>query len=122
MAFLDKLNDIAKNIGDKTSDVIETTKLSAKIMAEKKEARDELEKIGTYYYEFYAKGGQVAPEVVELCKTVKTHYDAAERFQAEIDRIKAEEESTKKKFCPVCGIEVAVDAKFCPACGEMLAK
>lgn len=27
MAFFDKLNDFAKNIGDKTSDAIETTKL-----------------------------------------------------------------------------------------------
>ena len=35
MAFLDKLGDIARNIGDKTTDAIETTKLNSKINGER---------------------------------------------------------------------------------------
>jgi hypothetical protein len=31
MAFLDKLGEMAHNIGDKTTDAIETTKLNSKI-------------------------------------------------------------------------------------------
>jgi len=40
MAFFDKLNQVAKNIGDKTNDAIETTKLSSKINAEKSAAAE----------------------------------------------------------------------------------
>ena len=46
MAFFDKLNSFAKNIGDKTSDAIETTKLNSKITAEKAAADQELIKVG----------------------------------------------------------------------------
>ena len=33
MAFFDKLNQVAKNLGDKTTDAIETTKLNTKLQA-----------------------------------------------------------------------------------------
>ena len=45
MAFMDKLGDLAKNIGEKTSDAFETTKYSAKIALEKNAVKDELEQI-----------------------------------------------------------------------------
>ena len=35
MDFLDKIGNIAKNIGDRTNDAIEITKLNAKIASEK---------------------------------------------------------------------------------------
>lgn len=86
---LDKLNTVAKNIGDKTSDVIETTKLGAKVNMEKSSAEAQLKKIGAYYYKVFIEGGQVAPEVMEFCTAAKVHYDAAEAAQAEIDGIKS---------------------------------
>ena len=46
MAFFDKLNQMAKNIGDKTSDAIETSKLNSKINAETTAAGEDLKKIG----------------------------------------------------------------------------
>ena len=49
MAFFDKINDFAKNISDKTSDAIETSKLNSKIAAEKLAANEELLKIGQHY-------------------------------------------------------------------------
>ena len=48
MALFDKLNQVAKNIGDKTSDAIETTKLGNKINAEKAAAAEDLKKIGEH--------------------------------------------------------------------------
>ena len=36
MAFFDKLNQVAKNIGDRTTDAIETTKLNSKMQAASK--------------------------------------------------------------------------------------
>ena len=85
MAFFDKLNDFAKNIGDKTTDAIETGKLNSKINAENTAAGEELKKIGAYYYNLFIAGDEnkaVAPEVLEFCQNAKAHYEAAAAAQA----------------------------------------
>jgi len=119
MAFMNKLGDLAKNIGEKTSDAFETTKFSAKIALEKNAVKDELEQIGKFYYDLYTQGGEVAPEVLEWCKQAKVHYDKIAEYEEEKGRIK-EENLPAKKQCPVCGIEVAADTKFCPVCGQKI--
>lgn len=119
MAFMDKLGDLAKNIGEKTSDAFETTKYSAKIALEKNAVKDELEQIGKFYYDLYAQGGEVAPEVLELCQKAKEHFEMIAQYEEEKERIKADNAPAPKQ-CPICGINLAPDAKFCPACGEKL--
>lgn len=119
MAFMDKLGDFAKNIGEKTSDALETTKYSAKIALEKNSVKDELELIGKFYYDRYARGEEVAPEVVELCEKAKKHFDVIAQYEEEKEKIKADNAPAAKQ-CPVCGIDLAPDAKFCPACGEKI--
>ena len=97
MAFFDKLNQVAKNLGDKTTDAIETTKLNTKIHSEKNAAEEELKKIGEFYYNVFANGGSVAPEVLEFCQKAKEHYDAIEGAQAGINQIKAENEALEER-------------------------
>lgn len=129
MAFLDKLNQVAKNIGDKTTDAIETTKLNSKINAERSAATEDLKKIGEHYYNLFAANGEAAPEVLEFCQSAKAHYDAAAEAQAEIERIKAENEAEKAApapaapagaACPSCGKQNAPGTKFCQNCGMKL--
>ena len=124
MAFLGKLNQVAKNIGDKTNDAIETTKQNSKIKVEHEAAAEELKKIGEYYYGLFAAGGEVAPEVLEFCQSAKTHYDTAAEAQAEIERIKAENEAPAPApagfICPSCGSGNSPGTKFCQSCGAKL--
>lgn len=149
MAFFDKLNDFAKNIGDKTNDAIETNKLNNKINAEHTAAGEDLKKIGEYYYNLFIAGdeaGAVAPEVLEFCQSVKAHYETAAQAQEEIDRIKAENEAAKAEkaaaaaaaaeepvvspavsevpaagiTCGSCGAVNSEGTKFCQTCGEKL--
>lgn len=129
MAFLDKLNQVAKNIGDKTNDAIETTKLNSKVNAEKAAATEELKKIGEYYYNLFAGGGEATPEILEFCQNAKAHYDAAAEAQAEIERIKAENAvpapvaapaAPVGVSCPSCGTANASGTKFCYSCGAKL--
>lgn len=136
MAFFEKLSDMAKNIGDKTGDAIETTKLNSKIKAENEAADEELKKIGAFYYEQFKQSGEAAPELLELFQTAKSHYDAAAVAQAEIDRIKAENEEIRAAAenapvpaaktapeeidCPGCGAANIPGTKFCCACGIRL--
>ena len=139
MAFFDKLNDFAKNIGDRTTDAIETGKLNSKVNAEKNLAGEDLKKIGEFYYNLFASGGEVAPEVLEVCQSAKAHYDAAAEAQAEIDRIRAENEAAKAAAaapvapaapavpaapaglpCSACGTVNEPGTKFCRECGAKL--
>lgn len=126
MAFFDKLNQVAKNIGDKTNDAIETTKLNSKINSEKAAADTELCKIGAFYYERFARSGEVDPEILEFCRSAKSHYDAAAKAQAEIERIKTENEApiptapSAGIACPSCGTANAPGTKFCQNCGAKL--
>lgn len=71
MAFFDKLNDLAKNIGDKTNDAIETGKLNSKINSENAAAMEEIKKIGTYYYNLFAAdagNSLIVPEVLNFVR------------------------------------------------------
>lgn len=115
MAFFDKLNDLAKNIGDKTNDAIETGKLNSKINSENAAAMEEIKKIGTYYYNLFAAdagNSLIVPEVLEFCQNAKAHYDAAAEAQATIEQIKAENEAAKA--------QAAVTATEQPAMTEVV--
>ncbi len=130
MALFDKLGQVAKNISDKTGDAIETTKLSAKVAKENTLAVEQLAKIGEFYYKQYLEGTEVAADVLEFCETAKTHYEAADAAQAEIDRIKAENEAAKAAqqpvnraggiVCPNCGATNGEGTNFCQNCGTKL--
>ena len=133
MAFFDKLSDFAKNIGDKTTDAIETGKLQSKVNSEKNLAGEELKKIGEFYYNAWLNGGEIAPEVLEICTAARAHYDAAGEAQAEIDRIRAENEAAKAAaaapvvpaapagtVCTACGTANNPGTKFCCNCGNKL--
>lgn len=136
MAFFDKLETFAKNIGDKTSDVIETGKLNSKINQEKNLAAEQWKKIGEYYYNLYINGGEMIPEILEFCEAAKTHLAAAEEARAAIEKIKEENEAQAKAqtaaatavpqaptqtegqlTCSECGAQIPAGRKFCSACG-----
>ena len=133
MAFFDKLGEITKSIGDKTTDAIETGKLNSKINSEKAAAGEDFKKIGEYYYGKYMEGAEVAPEIVEFCNSAKAHFDTATEAQAQIERIKAENEAEKAAaapavatapvggiVCPSCGTTNSEGTKFCQNCGNKL--
>ena len=81
----------------------------------------------------FAAGGEVAPEILEFCTAAKAHYDAAAEAQAEIDRIRAENEAERAAaaaptasaapaglICPGCGAAIADGLKFCGQCGTKI--
>ena len=97
MSFLDKLGGIAKNIGDKTGEMLAVNKLNSKIHAEQQAAAEELRKIGEYYYNLFLSGGQTAPEIAEFCQSAKSHYDEAAQAQRRRHRRKSAGSVRKRK-------------------------
>ena len=131
MAFFDKLNDLAKNISDKTGEAIEINKLNSKISLEKKEIAQLMQKIGEFYYEKYKKGEVSHSTLLEYFTAIDEHHLAVSEAQAEIEQIKAVSESNKTDapapamqsagiLCSSCGAENDSQKKFCSECGAKL--
>ncbi len=73
MEFLDKMNSLAKAAADKTSEVIEDTRVKAQIMNDEKSIRELEAKIGAIYYRRYLAGEEVDAAVVEYCTAISVH-------------------------------------------------
>jgi pyruvate/2-oxoglutarate dehydrogenase complex dihydrolipoamide acyltransferase (E2) component len=136
MAFLDKLGGIAKNLGDKAGDAVETGKLNSKIKAEKTAAAELLRQLGEYHYAQYQAGAPGDAAVAELLAGIDAHNEATAQAQAEIARIEAENRAAKEAasapsanpapapaglFCAACGAGNIPGTKFCAQCGTKLA-
>ena len=70
MALFDRLNDLARNITDKTTDAIETGKFASKANNEKNLAGGELKKIGEYTEKYNAIVRRVVTEPIEISSTL----------------------------------------------------
>jgi len=88
MAFFDKLGDLAKNLGDKTTDAIETNKLNGKITAKKTAVAECMRKIGESFYQRYKDEGFTDDKMCELFTAIDGHNAVIEEAQAAINGIK----------------------------------
>ena len=133
MAIFEKIGDFAKNIGDKTQDAIETSKLNSKINGEKSAAAECMRKIGEYYYGKYRADGQSEAEVSELYAAIDGHYQAIADAEADIEKIKAENAAKSNAdapapsapasggiLCPSCGTPIPDGTSFCVGCGTKI--
>ena len=100
MGFFDQLGDVAKNIGksagdfakqvgDKTNDALEISKLNTKISAENAEIEKEKKKLSDALFERFARGEEVPEEVKEFCDNIKSHMLNIDGFKEEIEKVKA---------------------------------
>lgn len=143
MAFFDKLNDFAKNVGDKTKEAMETSKLNAKIRTENANIDSAYKKLGAYFYEKHTAGAIQDEEAEEFFEAINASKAAIVEFEAEIAQIKAEKEAKEAELaqnkaekaakaaagkelepvitsglaCPTCGKLNSPETKFCGGCG-----
>ncbi len=99
MAFFDKLQEVAKTVGektsetmkvvgDKTSDAVEITKRKAKISQEKSTILDVKKQIGELIWNKYSEGEVFSEDITALCESIKEHCDVITEVEAEIESLK----------------------------------
>ena len=127
MAFFDKLNDLAKNVGDKANDAIETTKLNSKINTEKAAIAEEFKKIGEHYYTKHTAGETIDSEIEEFIVAIDSHKTVILEAEMQIRALKEEAAaphapiaSVGSLVCPACGKQNKPGTKFCCECGGKL--
>jgi len=81
--------DFAKQVGDKTNDALEISKLNTKISAENAEIEKEKKKLSDALFERFARGEEVPEEVKEFCNNIKSHLLNIDGFKEEIEKVKA---------------------------------
>ena len=101
MALLNKLNRMARTLGEFASEALEAGRESRereaheanggadRIGAERAAAHEQFRIIGEYYYNVYLRGGGIAEEVAGACEIAKKHMDA---IAAEEERLRRESE------------------------------
>lgn len=93
MAFFDKINSIAKNVGDKTGDAIEMAKINARIASERSAMNDIYRQLGEAYYAHRINGGEGEPaEAAAMYSQLDQRTAAIDEAQKQIVAIKAEGE------------------------------
>lgn len=136
MAFLNKLNDLAKSLGDMTNDAIGTSKLNGKIREERKAVDELLHEIGAYYYAKHIGDPVEDVNLEALYANIDEHQQVIAGLETELEAMKKAEASPQSTvegqnpvnnehgqgvaICPNCAKENAVGTKFCQECGTSL--
>ena len=91
MAFLDKLGNAARNLGDKAGGAVEIAKHNGKIKDEEKAIAECMRGIGEFYYGLHKAGETLPEQAAALCAQIDGHGMAIDEAKAEIERIKTAE-------------------------------
>ena len=124
MSFFDDLTKKAKVVAsvasEKAKEAADTAKISAAIVAEKRELDKNYKAIGEWFVSEYAE------EIPEAVKDVVEAVNASKAKIAELEASKPQkeepiaEEEPAERVCPVCG--VTANSKFCPECGAPMSE
>jgi len=112
MAFIDNLKKFGKDVAQKSSEMVETTKLNMSISQEKEKITRLYTEIGSLVYKEYKAGNDVG--FGEKCVQIAEAEGKIEELQKKIMEIK----NTTK--CPGCGAEVSTETVFCAQCGTKI--
>lgn len=132
MAFLDKLNELARSAGEKTNNAIESGKLSLKISTEEKKISAAVLKLGELLLAKLDAGEICDESIMQVYSEITSGREAIAQIRQELDNLKAPKEDEAAsaapaaapaaegefKFCTSCGAKLDTAARFCSECGK----
>ena len=120
MSYFEEMTQKAKaamsTAAGKAKEVADSAKISAAIIAEKRELDKNYRAIGQWYACEHAEG-EVPEAIADVIAAVRASQEKIAELQTRREAAESEEAAaqTEGKVCPVCG--KISDSKFCPHCG-----
>ncbi|MEG1997107.1 MAG: zinc-ribbon domain-containing protein [Clostridiales bacterium] len=115
MAFFDKLSSVTKNAAAGAGDMIEITKLNAKILSENKKIEGFKDQLGDLYWQKAVAGQELDADAMALIYQMREIVAQVEAYNSEIAAIKA-----AQSIPPQAAVTLPADSKICHSCGEIL--
>lgn len=114
MAFFDDLGKKISQVGQKTKDMADVSKISALISEEEKTINNNYYQIGKLYASMHSTdyGEEFAGMMQAICAS-----------EIKIKELRKQVQTIKGVMrCEKCGADVALDSKFCNSCGAEMPK
>lgn len=99
---------------EKSSQIVEVTKINFKISEAQAKAEKNFEEIGRIVYGMYKDGETVNEEIKDICTLIDDKFFEIETLNNQIEEIK------EIKICKSCKAKNPQEAKFCSNCGEKM--
>ncbi len=122
-----EIGKFAKTAADKTSNMVETTRLGSKISAQNDNIARLKAKIGEFYWEKFVAGEPCDPALEETFAEIENAIAQIASFEAEIRAIKESEAQAVPATaqaagakCGSCGASNDDGARFCRECGSAI--
>ena len=81
--------NIAKSVGKKTTDTVESVKVKGKVSSEEKAIKATLLEIGKFVWDRFEEGEIVSEDLIPLCETIRDHYHNIETYKKDLEDKKA---------------------------------
>jgi ribosomal protein L40E len=96
---------------EKSSEIVEVTKINFKISEAQTKIEKDFEEIGRIVYGMYKDGENVSEDLKDVCALIDDKFFEIETLNNQIEEIK------QIKICKSCKSKNNQEAKFCSNCG-----
>ncbi len=112
---MDFLRNVTREVGKKSGQLVEQTKLASKINAEENKMEKLFVQLGEKVYEAFRDGEEFGEDYNVIFSDLNMINMSLEELRAEMLEVKG------VHICPNCGAEVEKDSQFCTKCGTKMA-
>jgi hypothetical protein len=111
MGFLDKAKKAAMDAKDKTTEIIEVSKVNRQIGQQEDKIKETYSLMGKQVFSEFMSGNEINADLKKMCEDIVATKDAVEELKRQILIIK------NIRICSNCKTEMPLEVAFCPKCG-----